>query len=283
MDIELLRTFLHVAKLGSFTKAAEQLNASQSTISGHIAKLEDKLQVQLFKRTTRHCQITANGNDLLRHATDVIEAMNRLENAFRPSILGGIIRLGIPDDYYLFPTVSAAVKSFIERRPKASIKIESGLSSDHLRALRNGHLDLALVRQRITDPADENLCPIDLTWVGAPSIDLDAMEVLPLAHINGPCLYFAAMREALDAQVQPWRAVCSCSTLEGVRSAVMSGMAIAALPDLDLPANCSRLQHGRLPPLPKFCMGVKFSEDEPTLLVQLLATALTTALVSAAA
>lgn len=50
MDIKNLTTFLNAAELGSFTRAAEKLGYSQSTVSFHIRQLEDELHTQLFER-----------------------------------------------------------------------------------------------------------------------------------------------------------------------------------------------------------------------------------------
>ena len=55
MDIKNLTTFIHVAELGSFTKAAEVLGFSQSTVSFQIKQLENELDAQLFERITAPC------------------------------------------------------------------------------------------------------------------------------------------------------------------------------------------------------------------------------------
>ena len=60
MDIKNLTTFIHVAELGSFTKAAEVLGFSQSTVSFQIKQLENELDAQLFERINRTVSLTEN-------------------------------------------------------------------------------------------------------------------------------------------------------------------------------------------------------------------------------
>lgn len=68
MDRYLLRYFLAVAELGSFSKAAAKTNVTQPTLSVGIAKLEEQLGARLFERTTRRVSLTAAGSRFLGHA-----------------------------------------------------------------------------------------------------------------------------------------------------------------------------------------------------------------------
>src|SRR5215813_8396928 len=68
MDRYLLRYFLAVAELGSFSRAAAKVNVTQPTLSVGIAKLEDQLGARLFERTTRRVSLTLAGSRFLAHA-----------------------------------------------------------------------------------------------------------------------------------------------------------------------------------------------------------------------
>ena len=61
MDIKNLITFIHVAELGSFTKTAEKLGFSQSTVSFQIKQLEQELKTQLFERINHTVVLTERG------------------------------------------------------------------------------------------------------------------------------------------------------------------------------------------------------------------------------
>ena len=68
MDLKFLNTFIQVAELGSFTKAAEQLGYSQSTISFQIKQLEDELGCLLFERINHTITLTERGHELVSYA-----------------------------------------------------------------------------------------------------------------------------------------------------------------------------------------------------------------------
>ena len=68
MELRNLITFIHVAELGSFTKAAEQLGYSQSTISFQIKQLEDELGCLLFERINHTITLTERGRELVSYA-----------------------------------------------------------------------------------------------------------------------------------------------------------------------------------------------------------------------
>ena len=71
MELRNLITFIYVAELGSFTKAAEQLGYSQSTISFQIKQLEDELGCLLFERINHTITLTEQGHELVSYAHQV--------------------------------------------------------------------------------------------------------------------------------------------------------------------------------------------------------------------
>lgn len=83
MELRNLITFIHVAELGSFTKAAEQLGYSQSTISFQIKQLEDELDCLLFERINHTISLTERGRDLVSYAHKI----RALTDDFKESLL----------------------------------------------------------------------------------------------------------------------------------------------------------------------------------------------------
>ncbi len=82
MELRNLITFIHVAELGSFTKAAEQLGYSQSTISFQIKQLEEELSCLLFERINHTITLTARGRELVSYAHQV----RALTDGFKESL-----------------------------------------------------------------------------------------------------------------------------------------------------------------------------------------------------
>lgn len=277
MDTVVLRSFVAIAEHGSFTEAASRLGASQSTISGHVARLEDHFQTALFHRTTRRCTLSAVGEALLPMALDALRAVERIEDTFRPSTMGGSIRLGVPDDYHLFTHLSTAIQSFQKARPLVSIQVESGLSANHVKALSNGLLDLAILRE--ARPLGHAASPpARLVWIASPDLAIEPEATLPIAHISGPCMYFRAATTALSEAGLKWRSVFSCSALEGVRTVVRHGLAVAAVLEEDCPDPAFVLRAPWLPPLPQFSVTFQSAQQDPPVLVRTLAKEISEAL-----
>ncbi len=98
MELKNLITFIHVAELGSFTKAAQQLGYSQSTISFQIKQLEEELDCLLFERINHTITLTERGHELVSYAHGV----RALTDEFKESLneeeqLTGHIHIVTPD------------------------------------------------------------------------------------------------------------------------------------------------------------------------------------------
>jgi len=88
MEFEQLVAFLHVARERNFTRAAEQLNVVQSTVTARIQMLEQAAGKKLFARRTRSVELTPAGEALLPYAEQVME-----------SVKGGLDALGLQPDF----------------------------------------------------------------------------------------------------------------------------------------------------------------------------------------
>nr|WP_306336498.1 LysR family transcriptional regulator [Streptomyces sp. KL118A] len=142
-----LRTFLDVARHGSFTVAARELGWTQSAVSRQIAALEAALGgAPLFDRLPRGVRPTAQGRALLPHAEELLtrlHSMARELTALRDAA-GGLLRVGAfaTADAGLVPRAIAAFRS---RHPGVTLTREEGLTPALLSRLAEGELDLAVV------------------------------------------------------------------------------------------------------------------------------------------
>ncbi|MFJ2769778.1 LysR family transcriptional regulator [Streptomyces sp. NPDC087300] len=142
-----LRTFLDVARHGSFTVAARELGWTQSAVSRQIAALEAALGgAALFDRLPRGVRPTAHGRALLPYATDLtarLASLGRELTALRDAA-GGLLRVGA------FATADAglvprAIAEFRAAHPGVTLVREEGLTPALLARVADGGLDLAVV------------------------------------------------------------------------------------------------------------------------------------------
>lgn len=98
MEIRNLISFVHVAELKSFTKAAHVLGYSQSTISFQIKQLETELDCLLFERINHKIMLTDKGNELLLYAQSISSLTEEfMQNFTSEKELTGTIHFGCPD------------------------------------------------------------------------------------------------------------------------------------------------------------------------------------------
>jgi DNA-binding transcriptional LysR family regulator len=95
-DFDELQTFVIAARLGSFAKAARQLNLSPAMVGRRIQALERQYRLKLIERTTRSQRLTDEGRLFLERAEAVLEAADALSEAGETGVLGGRIRLTAP-------------------------------------------------------------------------------------------------------------------------------------------------------------------------------------------
>ena len=96
MNLRFIEAFVWVARLRSFTAAAEKLYTTQAAISARIATLESDFGVKLFERDNRTVTLTHSGEDLLRYAEQLLGISARmLEAVSDRATYGGFIAVGV--------------------------------------------------------------------------------------------------------------------------------------------------------------------------------------------
>jgi DNA-binding transcriptional LysR family regulator len=146
MNIKQLEVFVAIATSGSFLKGAEAACITQSTVSQHIATLEELCGVRLLDRTGRGAILTEAGKILLVHARHVLKALNETEQAmlgFRQAD-GVELRIGgstIPGTY-LLPKAIATLRT---SAPGIIVKVEIGDSREILEKLVKEEIELGII------------------------------------------------------------------------------------------------------------------------------------------
>lgn len=226
LNIELLRTFLAVVESNSFTAAAQSLGLRQSTVSGHIARLERALGRTVLMRDTHRVAPTPDGQALIGFARDVVGAQDRLCTFFSPSGLRGRIRLGVSEDYTL-STLAHVLARFAERHDAVDLQITVGLSRALYQSYDAGELDVIFCKRRRGDPRGALAWAERLIWTGQPGFVPDRAKPLPLVLYPPPSMTRTLALDALEAAGRSWRIACTSSSLMGLRAAVEAGLGVA--------------------------------------------------------
>lgn len=142
MEIRNLMSFIQVAELNSFTKAADVLGYSQSTISFQIKQLETELDCLLFERINHTITLTERGKELLSYAHDVC----RLTDEFRQNIektkeLKGVVHIVAPDSV-CEDMLMSNYNDFHTKYPDISIKFTAADTGDMFQMLDRNEADL---------------------------------------------------------------------------------------------------------------------------------------------
>src|SRR5439155_609135 len=154
MEMHQLAYFESVSRHLHFTRAAEELNVAQPSVSQQIRKLETELGAPLFHRMKRHVALTEAGKTFLPHARAVLQRVDeaRLEVQELSGLRRGTLAVGAPPSVgtHLLPRALAA---FSSRHPGIALAFREAGSRTLLGLLEQGELDMAVVIQPIRHPA----------------------------------------------------------------------------------------------------------------------------------
>lgn len=142
MEIRNLITFVHVAELNSFTKAAQTLGYSQSTISFQIKQLEKELNCMLFERINHTISLTEKGRELLEYAQKISHLTEEFkENLNGSQKLSGHIHIVTPDSICEM-MMTRNYHDFYSHYPDISLKFSTADTDDMFRILDHNEADV---------------------------------------------------------------------------------------------------------------------------------------------
>jgi len=233
LDIDQLRTFIAIAETGSFTKAAEVVNKTQSAVSMQMKRLEERIERPIFARDGRASKLTEDGSRLLDYARRLVKLNVETVAAFSDAALSGRVRLGVPDDYadrYL-PEIMAR---FSRAYPGVELTVICEPSVDLLERIDGNEIDLAIVTNCKSKRASETFRRERLLWVTSNRHAIHLEEPLPLALGRPSCTWRRTAIERLEAIGKPHRVLYSSSNAGAVAAAVLAGLAVSVLAESGL-------------------------------------------------
>ncbi|MFE0359487.1 LysR family transcriptional regulator [Streptomyces nigra] len=154
MDQRRLEYFLTVAEELNFTRAAQRLHVTQSTLSAGIKALEHELRAELLIRSTRSVRLTEAGSAFLPEARIATEALDRARAAVEPLSAGlrGSLTVGVLSGLTVID-VPALAGNFHRRHPEVRLRTETSQrgTSGLIERIKESHVDVAFVGADIKD------------------------------------------------------------------------------------------------------------------------------------
>lgn len=145
-----MNIFRRVAELGSFTRAADDLEITAATVSKHIAFLEQDLDTRLINRTTRRMHLTDAGLAFLKRTQALLDDLEdaELEARGHHAEIKGTVRINVPMSFGL-THITDSIGGFVQQHPNISIDLQL---NDRMVDLVEQGVDIAIrVRARLSD------------------------------------------------------------------------------------------------------------------------------------
>jgi DNA-binding transcriptional LysR family regulator len=240
-DLEAWAIFAKVAETGSFAKVAAELGMSQSTVSKAITRLEERLRLTLFHRTSRRMSLTASGQASLERAARILAEGEAVEAEVtdQSTHLRGTVRVSAPMSFGI-SHLAPAIPVFMARHPEVTLDLQF---SDELIDVVAEGFDLALRISTLPDSSllARRLCSVRLLLVGAPAYferhgrpshprELADHRALRYAYARiGEAWRFKHSRRGEFSQVVP--TVLRVNNAEGLAPALRAGLGLALQPE----------------------------------------------------
>ena len=195
MDLRLLQTFIRIAELGSFGRAAEVLNQTQPTVSRQVAALEQEIGSRLFMRHRHGVSLTQAGVLFRDHAMQALRMLDQAKaeitaQAQEPT---GTVSLGLPPS--LLTVLSGpVVERFASRYPKVLLHVYEAISQGLEQLMLTQEVDLAVLisdRRPLRNVALSPLGIEPLMLAGSTASRLDPTKPLGIEVLSGlPLLFY---------------------------------------------------------------------------------------------
>jgi DNA-binding transcriptional LysR family regulator len=271
LDVDQLKTFLAIADTGSFTRAAEDVNKTQSAVSMQMKRLEEQLGRPLFAKDGRGVRFTADGDRLVEYARRIVAISDEAVSAFTRPDITGTIRFGTPDDYaeYFLPEILAR---FSRTHPLVTVDVECVSSLVLKERIANGELDLSIISTGGKTPTGEVIRREPLVWATSARHNTHLLETLPVAVASMGCAWRRLAEDGLAKMGRKFRVAYTSPNSAAINAAVLQGLAVGAMPEMCLRPGMRLLGEGDgFPSLGHFDIGLIRKSGRPVAAVEALA------------
>ncbi|VAX01541.1 Transcriptional regulator, LysR family [hydrothermal vent metagenome] len=238
-----LQVFHTVARLLSFTKAAEELHMTQPAVTFQVRQLEEQFNTRLFDRTHNRISLTDAGSRVFTYAAQIFQLYGEMDNAVRELTgdISGVLILGASTTIaeYMLPVLLGDFKS---KHPEVTIRLKVANTDGIVSQVENNEIDLGVVEAPVNN---KNLmveeCRTDhLVMIVPPGHELANEESIPIAKIieypficreegSGTREVMIESMQAAGINPSDMNIAMELGSLEAIKGAVESGMGVSIL------------------------------------------------------
>lgn len=243
MELRQLKTFLMVAKLLSFNRAADALNYAQSTVSVQIRGLEEEFGVPLFDRLGKQVVLTEAGQVLMRYARKMLDIEEETHSEVAGRTLSqGSLSVRIPQSLgtYFLPAI---LHRFHPRYPNVGFDINSCAFHSLEHELKSGVTDVAFLLAESINARDlrcEVLGVLPLVIVAKPGHPLAGRSSMAIEDLRGEaiilpkhdCSYRMVFEQILTEKRIKTASFMEMNTIEAIKQCVMRGIGVTIMPEI---------------------------------------------------
>lgn len=257
MDTKYLSTFRAILETGSFQKAADRLNYTQSTVTAHVQHLEAELSIKLFEKIGRKMILTDAGKKILPYVDVVLHTLTQIRNeGCGISEMGGTLCVALPESlivYRMYPVFAA----FRERAPGVQLVVKSMNCYEIRDGMLNGAADIG-IHYDVGSYADtlliEKLARFKACLVASSSADADQLDfvtrdqrkALNLISSDPHSIFQKRMTRYLNEKGIVMNRDLEMWSIEAAKKCVAGNLGVAYLPRFAIEAE---LENGSIVPV----------------------------------
>lgn len=241
MELRTVNTFLRVAELQSFSKAAAELEYSQSAVTVQVKQLEEELGVQLFERIGKRVTMTDKGQRFIPYAKKLIRSAQEAKNSIRSEEeICGVLRIGTIDSLStnVFPAI---MEEYHRRYPMVSLVMRTGDTFGLQEMLKQNQVDLVytlnnklydteLVHAYDKEEAMQFICPVRHPLAGRTDVALTELAEEQFVLTEQGQAYRYELEKLLSAVKREIKVTLEVGNTDLIRALVARGMGISLLP-----------------------------------------------------
>lgn len=271
---DLLRTFVSVVDLRSFTRAAQAQGVTQPAVSAQIKRLQCLLGTDLLDKSSPGVCLTPAGGIVVSQARRLLSINDQILTLTGPHPSERVVRIGVPRDA-IRPELARVLAQFRAGAPEIRFILKAEPYDVLMREIRRGELDIVFAMSIGGTNAEASIRWTEqMVWIRGTSFELDSDRPVPLIAFSRDCGSHRVAVDSLEKVGRSYELVFESANVACLNEAVLAGLGIMAGPRGRMPQGLTGWDDAPLPPLAEALCGVYLREGDDTLLLEHLADAL---------